>query len=60
MIRHRPFAVVAIFALQRDQLLIDEAAHGFSEDLNFFGEVEVHVYLTSLTGNLNAQISISS
>ena len=37
MLRHRPFAVVPVFALERNQLLIDEAANGVSEDLNFFG-----------------------
>jgi hypothetical protein len=42
MLRHRPFAVVAVFALERDQLLVGEAPHGFSQYLNFFGKVEVH------------------
>jgi hypothetical protein len=42
MIRHRTFAIVAVFALQRDQFLINESAHRVAQDLYFFGQIEVH------------------
>ena len=37
MLRHGTFAVMAVDALQGNQLLIHEAPHGFFQDLNFFG-----------------------
>ena len=36
LIGHRPFAIVAIFAFQRDQFLVDKAAHRVAQDLDFF------------------------
>jgi hypothetical protein len=33
---------VPIDALERDQLLVDEASDGFAQNLDFFGKIEVH------------------